>query len=80
MPVWISFTSLSFCAQTVGKPLTAVAVAIAAPAFNIDRRETELVVARKFLSADFVVFIILSVTLLIADRGNPLRDCVFRSS
>src|SRR5271167_1196156 len=39
MPVWLSVTSLRFCAQTVGNPVTAVEAAIAAPPFRIERRE-----------------------------------------
>src|ERR1700722_6953113 len=39
MPVWLSVTSLRFCAQTAGNPVTAVEAAMAAPLFRIARRE-----------------------------------------
>ena len=39
MPVWLSVTSFSFCAQTVGNPVTAVEAAMAAPLLRTERRE-----------------------------------------
>jgi hypothetical protein len=54
MPVWLSVMSLRFCAQTVGKPVTAVEAAIAAPPLRTERLESFLPIS--FFHVHFLLF------------------------